>query len=110
MTYAGMPRQPQAQRFDRTRTPLDRLRFCNGSLEGHRNLGQSGRALVRNKGLTARLTLVGPWPDLQYERRIRQQIADCGLQREVTITGHVGKNELHRHYATSAGLLPDESL
>ena len=57
--------------------------------------------IVRKRGLAARLTLVGPWPDARYERSIRRQIADCGLQREVTITGKVEKDELHRHYAQS---------
>jgi glycosyltransferase involved in cell wall biosynthesis len=58
-------------------------------------------AIVRHKGLAARLTLVGPWPDLQYERGIRRQIAACGLQDHVTITGQVAKDELHRQYAQS---------
>jgi glycosyltransferase involved in cell wall biosynthesis len=58
-------------------------------------------AIVRNQGLAARLTLVGPWPDSQYENSIRRQVADCGLQSDVTITGQVTKDELHRHYAQS---------
>jgi glycosyltransferase involved in cell wall biosynthesis len=57
--------------------------------------------IVRKAGLAARLTLVGPWPDARYERSIRRQIVDCGLQRDVTITGHVAKNELHWYYAQS---------
>src|SRR5207244_8173041 len=48
-------------------------------------------AIVRNTGLAARLALVGPWPDSQYERSIRRQIAERGLQRDVTITGQVTK-------------------
>jgi len=55
--------------------------------------------IVRKKGLAARLTLVGPWPDARYENRILRQVAACGLQDDVTITGQVTKDELYRHYA-----------
>lgn len=57
--------------------------------------------IVRQQGLAARLTIVGPWPDARYERGIRRQIVDCGLQRDVTITGKVERHELHRYYAQS---------
>lgn len=57
--------------------------------------------LVRQNGLGARLTLVGPWPDPDYEAAIRRQIRDARLDEAVTIVGHVTKDELHRYYARS---------
>jgi len=55
--------------------------------------------LLHARGIDARLRLVGPWPDPSYEQHIRRQIAKHNLDNSVTITGHVTKDELHRHYA-----------
>lgn len=57
--------------------------------------------ILRKKGIPAELTLVGPWPDQNYEAGIRRQIEDQGLQNSVTIAGKVSVSELYNHYATA---------
>jgi glycosyltransferase involved in cell wall biosynthesis len=57
--------------------------------------------LLRKKGIPAELYLVGPWPDSQYESRIRTLIQEDGLQTYVHITGKVSVAELHEHYASA---------
>ena len=51
------------------------------------------------RGLNAQLRLVGPWPDPIYQQQIRRQISQAGLEGAVTVTGHVSRAELDRHYA-----------
>jgi glycosyltransferase involved in cell wall biosynthesis len=57
--------------------------------------------LLRDRRIPAILKLVGPWPDAQYEQRIRNQIQHDSLQDAVSILGKVSDDELHRLYATS---------
>ena len=56
-------------------------------------------ARMHRQGSRAKLRLVGPWPDPQYEKLVRQQIARAQLEPFVSITGRVSKEELYRHYA-----------
>jgi glycosyltransferase involved in cell wall biosynthesis len=58
-------------------------------------------ATLLRQGCHARLRLVGPWPNPEYERRIREQIAARDLVPFVTITGQVSRDELHREYAAA---------
>jgi len=55
--------------------------------------------LLRERGLPAKLRLVGPWPDAAYEQRVRGKIDQFDLKDVVTVTGQVSKDELHRAYA-----------
>jgi len=55
--------------------------------------------ILRSRGCDALLRLVGPWPDSVYEDQIRRQIHESKLDSAVTIAGHVGRDQLHRHYA-----------
>jgi len=58
--------------------------------------------LVREKhGVPATLKLIGEWPDRAYERSIRRQVRDSGLENIVSFLGHVRRQELHRAYAES---------
>lgn len=59
----------------------------------------SALGLLRDRGLDARLRLVGPWPQPAYRKQIESQIHASRLEDRVTITGHVTRDELHRHYA-----------
>jgi len=56
-------------------------------------------ALLHRRGCRARLRLVGPWSDHQYEQLIRRKIAETELGEFVTITGWLSKPELYRQYA-----------
>lgn len=55
--------------------------------------------LLRQRGVDAKLRLVGPWPQPAYRQQIEHRINELGLSDHVTITGHVNRDELHRHYA-----------
>jgi glycosyltransferase involved in cell wall biosynthesis len=59
------------------------------------------RLLRNEKGIPAKLVLVGGWPDSKYESFIRNKVAQWGLQNFVDFRGHVPKEELHRAYAES---------
>ena len=54
---------------------------------------------LRQRGVPARLRLVGPWPDSSYEQQIRNQIRAEQLESAVEIAGKVSKEELHQSYA-----------
>jgi glycosyltransferase involved in cell wall biosynthesis len=56
-------------------------------------------AELHRRDVAATVYLVGPWPDAEYERQVRRQIADLGLEQHVAITGKVSKDELHAQYA-----------
>lgn len=55
-------------------------------------------ALLRAKGVSVRLRLVGPWSDRTYRQRIEQQITALGLSEAVVIQGRVSEAQLHSHY------------
>lgn len=57
--------------------------------------------LLRKRDLPATLRLVGPWPDPDYERQIRDQIQRLELGDAVSILGRVSDEELHRQYASN---------
>jgi glycosyltransferase involved in cell wall biosynthesis len=56
---------------------------------------------LREAGVPATLALVGPWPDAAHRRQVEARVRSLGLERVVTITGHVSREELHRLYASS---------
>ncbi len=56
---------------------------------------------LRQRGIPATLSLVGPWPDTLYEQEIRRLIDELKLTDVVRIHGKVTIAELHRHYASA---------
>ncbi len=58
-------------------------------------------ALLRQQGVNARLSLVGPWADPGYETQVRQQITSLGLSGHATVVGKVSREQLHAHYASA---------
>jgi glycosyltransferase involved in cell wall biosynthesis len=59
-------------------------------------------AVLRDRyQVTAKLKLIGAWPDARYRRLIDQLIEDLTLSDYVDIHGHVSTEELHRAYAQS---------
>ena len=57
--------------------------------------------LIRQYRLPVRLSLVGPWPDDRYERKMRNLISELRLQDSVKIAGFVSRERLHQYYAES---------
>lgn len=57
--------------------------------------------LIRQYRLPVRLSLVGPWPDNRYEKKMRNLISELRLQDSVTIAGFVSREKLHQYYAES---------
>ncbi|MCA9050694.1 MAG: glycosyltransferase family 4 protein, partial [Planctomycetaceae bacterium] len=58
-------------------------------------------AELRKRGVAATLDLVGPWPDAEYERFVRDRIKELSVGDAVNIAGKVSVDELHRYYATA---------
>ncbi|WP_197456020.1 glycosyltransferase family 4 protein [Stieleria neptunia] len=56
-------------------------------------------SILRQRDIPAKLRLVGPWPDADYETRVRNQVARLQLDNAVEILGRVSDDELHRQYA-----------
>lgn len=56
--------------------------------------------LLRQRDIPATLKLVGPWPDQNYENKVRELITQFNLTDSVQIRGKVSDEELHRLYAT----------
>lgn len=57
--------------------------------------------ILRQRGIEASLNLVGPWPDSDYEQKVRRLITTLRLEQAVTVTGKVSVDELHDHYASA---------
>ncbi|MBT8040744.1 MAG: glycosyltransferase family 4 protein [Gammaproteobacteria bacterium] len=55
---------------------------------------------LRNGGVPATLSLVGPWVDQKYEQRIRSLVERLSLADAVTFFGKVKRSELDHHYAS----------
>jgi glycosyltransferase involved in cell wall biosynthesis len=55
-------------------------------------------ALVCQRGVKARLCLVGPWPEPSYRSDIERQVRAAGIEHDVQITGAVSDEELAMHY------------
>jgi glycosyltransferase involved in cell wall biosynthesis len=55
-------------------------------------------ALLHERGVPAKLALVGPWADAGYRQEIESLIQGKGLSGHVTITGAVDEPELIAHY------------
>jgi len=57
-------------------------------------------AEVRTKyAVPAELSLVGSWPDREYEAKVRALAAELSVEDTVTFHGYTPQDELHRHYA-----------
>lgn len=54
--------------------------------------------LLRQRGVPARMKLVGPWPDGAYRTFIQRRVESAGLTAEVDFIGYVTREQLHRHY------------
>lgn len=61
----------------------------------------SALKVLRDRGLPATVSLVGPWPDPDYEARIRRQIRELDLRDAVDITGLLTEDDLRNEYATA---------
>jgi glycosyltransferase involved in cell wall biosynthesis len=57
--------------------------------------------LVHDYKIPVKLSLVGPWPDSRYQKKVKQLIAKLNIENNVTIDGFVSKERLHRYYAES---------
>lgn len=57
-------------------------------------------ALLKS-GIDASLRLVGPWPDAQYESRVRKLVEEKRLLTKVTITGKVPRAQLYHEMANA---------
>ena len=55
---------------------------------------------LRNSGVPATLSLVGPWVDKAYEQRIRSLVERLSMTDAVTFFGKVERAELDHHYAS----------
>ncbi|HET6426202.1 MAG TPA: glycosyltransferase [Planctomycetaceae bacterium] len=58
-------------------------------------------SLLQQRGVEARLRLIGSWPHRDYEQFVRREIARLNLQNHVTIVGEVSVEQLHREYASA---------
>lgn len=58
-------------------------------------------AELRRRGLPARLRLIGPWPEASYQRVVRQQVRQLGLENAVEIAGKVDAETLRTAYKTA---------
>jgi glycosyltransferase involved in cell wall biosynthesis len=56
-------------------------------------------AALHQRGIQARLRLVGPWPSHEYESEVRDLVQQSRLQQWVTITGKVPREQLYREMA-----------
>ncbi len=56
-------------------------------------------AILRKQGHDARLRLVGPWPDSDYARFVKQKIDHLKLNTAVEVTGQVSDRELYKHFS-----------
>jgi len=85
-----------------TRKPLQVV--CVSAMAPHKGVEtvvEAIRLLRESHGVPATLTLIGEWPDRKYERSIRSQVCDFGLEDAVVFLGHVNRQALHRAYAES---------
>lgn len=57
--------------------------------------------LVHDYKIPVKLSLVGPWPDSRYQKKVKQLIGNLNIENNVTIDGFVSKDRLHRYYAES---------
>ncbi len=86
-------------RFDNNRDPLKILAVSAMARWKGADTLVLALGLLRQRGLPATLTLVGPWPDPTYEADVRRIIAEQKLSETVTITGKVSTEELYQQYA-----------
>ncbi len=56
---------------------------------------------LHQRGVEARLRLVGSWPHRDYEQLVRSEIERLRLREYVTIVGEVSVEELHQEYASA---------
>lgn len=56
---------------------------------------------LTQRGIDAKLRLVGSWPHRDYEQLVRQEIERWNLRDRVTIVGEVSVEQLQREYASA---------
>ncbi|WP_161604452.1 glycosyltransferase family 4 protein [Roseiconus nitratireducens] len=54
---------------------------------------------VRDRGVDAKLTFAGGWPDAEYRRRVESLVDQLGLREAVTFCGWISDEELHELYS-----------
>ena len=74
---------------------------CVSAMGSHKGADVLVRALavVRARGLAARLTFAGGWPDKAYRGRVQQLVEELGLGEHVTFSGWISDAELHELYS-----------
>lgn len=104
IAYVGLNEDTYQAARDLRNTPREPLTIVSVSAmapwKGADTLVKAVR-LLRQRNISARLKLVGPWPDSDHEQQIRQLVQKLSLQDAVQILGRVSNEELHRLYATS---------
>lgn len=78
--------------------------LCVSAMASHKNIEAVVRSLekmVRLGYTAATMQLVGPWPDPEYEKKIRKLVASLGLADKVNFAGFVSREELDGLYAES---------
>ncbi len=71
----------------------------------HKDVGTLLRAfaILRDRFcFSARLKLVGAWPDRRYETAMRALMEELGVARSVELCGHVSREDLHAAYASAS--------
>jgi len=58
-------------------------------------------SVKRVYGIPIHLLLVGPWPDHEYESKIRSLVTEMDLNDSIEFKGYVSRDELYRYYAES---------
>ncbi len=93
-----------AEYFDLTHRPEAGHLLCVARIEprkGQHHLVEAVR-LLTERGIDAKLHLVGKQVDADYTDAVRASIADHGLTDRVVLTGIVSDEELLEHYATAS--------
>jgi len=81
----------------------DRYKIVSASVwspyKGAETLIEALWTLREKFDLPARLSLIGPWPEARYERRVRRLTDQRGLTEAVRFTGFIKRADLYEQYA-----------
>ena len=104
IVYAGLDKETLAT-ADQMRVSTQKKPFqilCVSAMAPYKGVETVVEAVYRlqqHYKLPVSLYLVGPWPDKQYERKIRNLVIKRQLDKAVSFKGHVPQNDLYRYYA-----------